>query len=205
MGCCGWANPTSFPSVLSVLERCGTYKSLCPADAQDAEALFLWGEEESVLPSPGSLGRKFAAQIIPPFAQMKRRMSDSSDPSSSVWRQALAHREQEIGGRRFLTPIRHLDELAHMEGNASIQPSCSAKQQGHTGGGEAVACERSASSSPYDRWSSPLLPNPMSCCELLGRPRKGKLPRAPLCKLVRSMGAAVSRWANKEWENVREA
>lgn len=56
-----------------------------------------------------------------------------------------------------------------------------------------------------DRWSSPLLPNPMSCCELLGRPRKGKLPRAPLCKLVRSMGAAVSRWANKEWENVREA
>lgn len=97
-----------------------------------------------------------AAQIIPPFAQMKRRMSDSSDPSSSVWRQALAHREQEIGGRRFLTPIRHLDELAHMEGNASIQPSCSAKQQGHTGGGEAVACERSASSSPYGQTQLPI-------------------------------------------------
>lgn len=40
-------------------------------------------------------------------------------PSSSVRRQALARREQEIGGRRFLTPIRRLDELAHMEGDAA--------------------------------------------------------------------------------------
>ncbi|EEE64462.1 hypothetical protein OsJ_19311 [Oryza sativa Japonica Group] len=43
-----------------------------------------------------------------------------------------------------------------MEGNASIQPSCSAKQQGHTGGGEAVACERSASSSPYGQTQLPI-------------------------------------------------
>lgn len=122
--------------------------------------------------------------------------------SSSVRRQALAHREQEISGRRFLTPIQRLNELTHLlvqrSSNATLVEAKRWPARGQQSPHPTVRLNcpsiYSTTQACYkllhlDCWRFATAP-PMACCEpLADQGRASSHVRAPLCKLARNMGA----------------